>query len=197
MLTSALLRAGARVRAIHKAIRGVDDVTGLPYRADDPELLLWIHGVEVHSFLTAYRRYGGRLEDADADLYVAEMVRAAELVGLHASDVPATLDDLRTYLRGVKNLCVTPAAREGLRLVLNPPVALPGRILWTVPAAAAVAILPRRVRDLYGLLWFEPADPAVRLAASSACRTLRVLLPPPPVVRDALERARASAAEAA
>ncbi|CAN5526278.1 oxygenase MpaB family protein [soil metagenome] len=189
--TPSALSAGARIRAIHKRVRGTDQVTGLAYSAEDPQLLLWIHAVEVHSFITAYRRYGGRLSDADADLYVYEMVRSAELVGLHAEDVPTDLDDLRSYLSGVKSLCVTPAAREGLWLVLNPPAPLPGRLAWTLPAAAAVSILPRRVRDLYGLPWLQPADPAVRLAMFSLCKTLRLLLPPPLPVREALERARA------
>src|ERR1700681_1303227 len=36
-------RPGDRVRAIHDRVRGVDDVTGLPYAAGDPELLLWVH----------------------------------------------------------------------------------------------------------------------------------------------------------
>jgi uncharacterized protein (DUF2236 family) len=195
--TRAARAAAARVRSIHKRVHGIDEITGRPYRADDPELLLWIHSVEVHSFLTAYRRYGGRLDTEDADRYVSEMVRAAELVGLHADDVPGDLADLRSYLRGVTNLCVTPAAREGLRLVLNPPAPLPGRVLWPIAAAAAVAILPRRVRDLYGLPWFEPAEPAVRLAAFALCRSARVLLPPPPAIKQALERARSLEAVAA
>ncbi|MFN2489067.1 MAG: oxygenase MpaB family protein [Actinomycetota bacterium] len=195
--TPSALAAGRRVRAIHRRVSGVDPITGRAYRADDPELLLWVHSVEVHSFLTAYRRYGGRLSDDDADLYVSEMVRAAELVGLHPQDVPRTLVELRSYLRGITNLCVTPAAREGLRLLLNPPGPLPGRLAWTVPATAVVSILPRRVRDLYGLPWFEPAEPVVRLGVATLCRTLRILFPPPEPVRRALARAHSLSSSAA
>jgi uncharacterized protein (DUF2236 family) len=191
--TATAQAAGARVRAIHRRVRGIDPVTGRAYRADDPELLLWIHAVEVHSFLTSFRRYGGRLSDSDAERYVAEMVRSAELVGMHAEDVPHDLATLRSYLRGVHNLCVTPAAREGLRLVLSPPAPLPGRLAWTIPVAAAVAILPRRVRELYGLVWFEPADPAVRLAVTALCRALNAVVPAPEPVRRARERARSAA----
>ena len=186
--TPSALSEGARVRAIHRRVRGIDEVTGRPYRADDPELLLWIHVVEVDSFLTAYRRYGGRLSEEDADLYVKEMIRAAELVGLHDEDVPHTLAEVEDYMSNVKSLCVTPAAREGLKLVLNPPVPLAGRLVWVIPATAAVAILPPKVRDLYGLPWFEPAEPVVRLATYSLCKALRALVPPPAPVRDALRR---------
>lgn len=181
--------AAERVRAIHRRVSGFDAVTGRPYRADDPELLLWIHCVEVDSFLVAYRAYGGGLSEGEADAYVSEMRRAGELVGLHREDMPSSVSELRTYLDGVKGLCVTPAAREGLKLVLAPPVSLPGRIAWTVPALAAVAILPHHVRELYGLPWFQPAEPAVRVATFALCKAMRIMFPPPPRVRAALERA--------
>ena len=187
--------AAARVRTLHKRVSGVDDITGLPYRADDPELLLWVHNVEVDSFLTAYRRFGRPLSDEDADRYVAEMVTAAELIGLHAEDVPTSLGELSDYLDGVTNLRLTPAAKEGMTYVLNPPMPLPAKPLWVIPAAAAVSILPPHVRKMYGLLWFPPADPAVRLAVSTLVRTMNVLLPGPPILQEA--RAKAAAAAAA
>jgi uncharacterized protein (DUF2236 family) len=183
--------AGARIRAIHRQVSGIDSVTGLPYRADDPELLLWVHAVEVHSFYYAYRCFGGRLTSVDADRYVREMVASAQLVGLHAEDVPQSLEELRAYLRSYRKLCVTSAARDGLRLVLSPPAPLAGRMAWAVPAAATISILPRRVRDLYGLPWVPLADPALRLGIYSLCRALNVLVPPSPPVQEALSRARA------
>jgi uncharacterized protein (DUF2236 family) len=183
--------AGARIRAIHRRVSGIDSVTGQPYRADDPELLLWVHAVEVHSFYYAYRCFGGRLTSADADRYVREMVASAELVGLHTEDMPQSLEELRGYLRSYRKLCVTPAARDGLKLVLSPPAPLAGRVAWAIPAAATISILPRRVRDLYGLPWAPLADPALRLAIYSLCRALNVLVAPSPPVQEALARARA------
>ena len=84
-------RRAAAVRRIHDRVHGVDPVTGRAYSAHDPDLLLWIHAVEVHSVVFAYRRYAGRLADADADRYVDEMARVAELLGL-PSDDGAALD---------------------------------------------------------------------------------------------------------
>src|SRR5215469_14438910 len=49
--------AGRVVQAVHKRVRGTDPVTGKTYSAEDPDLLVWVHAVEVHSFLMAYRRY--------------------------------------------------------------------------------------------------------------------------------------------
>jgi uncharacterized protein (DUF2236 family) len=186
--------AGARIRRIHRHVRGIDPVTGLAYRADDPELLMWVHCVEVHSFYYAYRCFGGRLTPAEADRYVREMLVSAELVGLDARDVPQSVQALRTYLQCFKRLCVTPAARDGLRLILNPPASPLGRVAWAIPAAATISILPRRVRELYGLPWVPLADPALRIGVFSLCRALNLLIPPPPAVRLARTRARAARA---
>lgn len=185
--TAAAEAAGAQVRAVHAWVRGVDPHTGREYRADDPELLAWVHNVEVHSFLTGFRRYGGRLTDVDAGRYVAEMVRAAELVGLSADAVPSTLADLRAVLVAAP-LEVSPAAREGLRLVLAPPMPLAVRPLWAIPAAAAVAMLPRKVRAAYGLPWFPPADHAVRISVAALVRAMNLVLPESPAVREARAR---------
>ncbi len=187
------LEWGARVRAVHRRVRGIDPVTGLPYRADDPVLLLWVHAVEVHSFLKAYRQYGGPVSEVDADRYVREMVRAAELVGLHADDVPQNLGDLRDYLRS-QEMVMTPAAREGMRYVIAPPMPLVVRPLWAIPAAAAVAILPGRARALYGLPWPQVASLAIRPSVYAVLRILNTAIPPPVRVRRALERARSVAA---
>ena len=185
---------GAVVRRVHETVRGVDAVTGKPYYAGDPELLLWVHNVLVHSFLTAYRRYGGAVSGRDADRYVAEMVRIAPLVGLDPNDVPSSQSDLRDYLLGVEGLQVTDAARKSMRLVLAPPMPFPLRPLWAVPGAAAVGLVPARFRRMYGIPWFPPADPAVRVAALALFRSARVVVPDPPPIRDAWARARKAAA---
>src|ERR1700730_11730796 len=104
-----------KVRHVHERVRGVDPTTGRDYSASDPDLLLWIHAVEVHSFVAAYRAYAGRLDDDDADRYVAEMVRVAERVELPVGMAPRSMAEVREYLRSVDGLEATPAAREGLR----------------------------------------------------------------------------------
>ena len=187
--TATALAAAARLRAIHRRMTGTDPVTGRNYRVDDPDLLLWVHNVEVHSFLAAYRAYGGGVTAGDADRYVREMVVHAELVGLQATDVPQEMGELRDYLRGFEGLVLTPAAREGITYVLAPPMPVALRPLWAIPASAAVALLPRRVRDLYGLPWTDAATPIVRLYTRAVLTALKALFPPPPPVREALARA--------
>ena len=51
-------RAAARVRGIHRKLRGTDPVTGAEFRLDRPDLLLWVHCCEVDSLLTTARRAG-------------------------------------------------------------------------------------------------------------------------------------------
>src|SRR5580693_7381575 len=46
-------QAAARVRRIHDHVRGIDAVTGRPYAAGDPALLLWVHAALVQSSLAA------------------------------------------------------------------------------------------------------------------------------------------------
>ena len=43
--------AADRINDVHTRIKGVDDVTGRPYDALDPELLLWVHACLVDSAL--------------------------------------------------------------------------------------------------------------------------------------------------
>jgi uncharacterized protein (DUF2236 family) len=164
----------ARVRGMHRRVRGIDEVTGLPYSADDPDLLRWVHVTEVSSFLNAARRGGLRLSDAEADRFYAEQVVAAELLG--ATDVPASRAEVDDYLRAVRpELRASPVAREAaLRLALPPmPMRVqlftPARGGWAGLAGLAFALLPGWARRCYGL----PVPPGTDLAATVALRGLR------------------------
>ncbi len=106
-------RAAAEVRRIHEHVHGVDPVTGRPYAATDPALLLWVHAALVESGVAAGRLFGTPLSPQDGDRYVAEMVVAAELVGVPRHLVPANLAELGRYIASVRpELRCTPAARD-------------------------------------------------------------------------------------
>jgi uncharacterized protein (DUF2236 family) len=151
--------AAQRVRAIHEHVRGTDTVTGRPYAAGDPALLLWVHAAGVDSVLAASRLLGTPLADADADQYVSEMTVAAELVGIPREIVPSSVSLLEDYLAGVRpELRRTPAAAEAMSYMLDP-AGMGEEIaeLWQDIRDAAVATLPDWARDMYGY----PAPPAV------------------------------------
>ena len=177
------LRAAARVRGIHRKLAGVEPESGTAYRVDDPDLLLWVHCCEVESFLSTAVRCGLRLSPRERDAYYAEQVRSAELVGIDARDVPASVREMHDYFVDVQpHLRVTAEARRTARFVLWPPmpslVALgtPARPGWVALAAAAGAMMPRWARRLYSLPGLPTTD-AAATAAGLAFRTGLLVVP--------------------
>lgn len=159
------------VKRIHGRVRGIAP-DGRPYAADDPHLMLWVHITEADSFLTSYHRYGeGRLTQAEADDYVAQMAEIARRLG--AEDPPtdeaslaARLEAFRTEVRA------TGQAREAVRFLLVPPVPLLARGAYGLIAAAAIASLPGWAQRQLWLPVPPLVDPLViRPAALTLTRT--------------------------
>jgi uncharacterized protein (DUF2236 family) len=145
-------RAAARVRRIHEHVTGVDTITGRPYAADDPALLLWVHAALVDSSLAGCRFVGTPLSPADADRYVAEMTVAAELVGVPREMIPADVAALDAYIASVQpDLRCTPAASESMAYLLDPP-GLDEDVaeIWQDVRDGTVASLPDWAAGLYG-----------------------------------------------
>jgi uncharacterized protein (DUF2236 family) len=144
-------KAADRVRAIHAHVNGTDPVTGLAYRAGDPSLLLWIHAAMVDSIVHIVQRYGRGLDSAAADRYVWEMVRFAELVGVPARQVPASVASLEEYIESVELRQATPAARDAIAVILDPPwLEDESRELWRDLGHVAAGTLPDWARSMYG-----------------------------------------------
>ena len=167
--------AVARVRAVHRSVRGVA-ADGRPYRADDPHLLRWVHVAEVDSFLRAHRRFGATaLNAAQRDDYVAEVGFVAAKLGV--VDPPTTVADLDAALAAYRpELRGTPEARDTARfLLVNPPVPLLARPAYGLISAAAVAMLPGWARRM---LYLPPPLPIAddlfgRFAGELATRAFR------------------------
>ena len=192
-------RAAARVRGVHRRVRGVEPESDTPYWAPDPELLLWVHCGEIDSFLTVGKRAGIRVSAADADRYVAEQVTAAELIGIPRELVPSSTAELADYFTATRpTLRTTAAARATARWLFVPPMptlvqlATPARAVWASAAGLAFATLPRWARRMYG----SPGLPTTDLGASLTLWSLRTatsVLPAqlrePPAYRAAKRRA--------
>src|SRR5438876_1735667 len=145
-------RAAARVRRVHEHITGTDTITGGRYAASDPALLLWVHATLVESGIVAARVFGSALSPEDSDGYVAEMVAAAELVGIPAALVPASLGELESYLAATRpELRCTPAAAESMTYLLDPP-GLDEDVaeIWADIKNGVLAVLPAWALDMYG-----------------------------------------------
>ena len=106
-----------RVQQIHTWVRGTDPVTGKPYAAGDPELLVWVHAALVDSSLAAAACYGVALTPAEQDQYLAEQTTAAELVGVPPGLAPASVAELEAYFDGVRpSLATSQSHRRHLQL---------------------------------------------------------------------------------
>ncbi len=150
--------AAERVRKIHEHVRGTDPVTGKPYAASDPALLIWVHAALVDSGLAAAARYGMALTAAEQDQYVAEMTAAAKLVGVPAASfaeggAPASVAELSAYFEAVRpSLAASQSTADTSAYLIGMPDVEPELAgAWEVLAAAAVTSLPGWARDLYGL----------------------------------------------
>ena len=164
--TEAALAAAAWVRKIHVHVRGTDPETGLPYSAEDPDLLLWVHAGMVDSIVDVVQRYGRTLDLSDADRYVAEMVRFAEIVGVPTEDAPTTVASLRAYIESVELRQASAAAKDAIGALLDFPSPRRGegqggdeelRELYRDLAQVAVGTLPDWAREMYGYAK-PPAD---------------------------------------
>lgn len=184
---------GSRVREVHRPIRGIDRVTGRPYAADDPVLLLWIHATLVESFLAAYGRFVEPLSEAEADRYVAEMVRQAALVGLREDEVPATEAGNRAFIESCRpDLMVTQGALEAVDTVLHPPLPAWRRPFWWLAGQAAISLMPEYAVRLLGLRRRPVAEALVRPMIRGGSNLGRRRLRPPPVLVQARERTEAA-----
>lgn len=180
-------RAAGRVRRMHARLSAVDPCTGERFRVDEPELLRWVHVAEVESFLSTATRAGVRLTPAEADAYYTEQLRAAELIGLDPSAVPATAAEVAAYYERVRPeltltrdgaeaalfLTVPPAPQVGGNRLVRLGLTLgPTRWAYTGIAATAFALLPPWARRMYG----GPGWPTTDLTAVASARGLRLLL---------------------
>lgn len=173
--TAEVERAGRRVRRMHARLRGYDPDTGTEFAVDDLANLLWVHCGEIDSYVDVAHR-AGILDAAEADRYVAESRRAAEVVGIPGEVAPGSRAELAEYLDRVRpELYACREARAGLLRSLNPP--LP-RALCLLKLAApplttlAFATLPRWARRLYG----APGLPTTDLAATATLRGLQTVI---------------------
>jgi uncharacterized protein (DUF2236 family) len=176
-----------QVRAAHGRVRGqLTEAVGIypagtPYRADDPELLLWVLFTLVDSGIAVYSRYVRALSRAEEAAYWDDYKLVGGLFGLRECELPDTIDDLdayRTRMLEGEELLVTDWARErARRIVLAPPVPWPMRPLLETANFITVALLPDRIREQYGFAPLPPLFIRRALVAGGAEYCRRAVIP--------------------
>lgn len=174
--------ASAGIRAVHERVRGSAD--GRPYAASDPDLLLWVNATLVDTTLLVYERFVRPLTERERRRYYLESVDAAVVFGIPRATIPADIVAFRAYLRRILAGPELRATTEGRRLVadvLRPPLPLPLRAPTAAIRPITVALLPERIRAMFGLR----AGRRSRLALAAASRASRLILPAlPPSIRQ-------------
>jgi uncharacterized protein (DUF2236 family) len=165
----------ARVDRVHRHVRGMTS-SGQPYRADDPELLVWVHATASFGFLQAYHAYVHALDESECDSYYRDGRSSADLYG--ARDVPLSQSDANALFEAMRGkLERSPVIFEFLGIMRHARI-LPWPLSWLQEMAVkgAVELLPAWVRELLGLSAAWDLRPwqrrAIRLGGAAADRLL-------------------------
>jgi uncharacterized protein (DUF2236 family) len=163
-------RAADALRAVHARVHGTAP-DGRPYRALDPDLLLWVWATLVDSALLAYTRCVGALTPDERERYYREQTRFAAACGVPEGHWPPTYAAFAAYVEAtIGDACVVgDDARRIARSVVRPAYA-PVNLL-------TVGLLPATLRDRYGFAWGPGRERALR-AALRVARAARAALPP-------------------
>ncbi|MEK6231156.1 MAG: oxygenase MpaB family protein [Luteolibacter sp.] len=138
------------VGRMHGRISGTTP-DGQAYRADDPELLRWVHATALFGFMEAYHHYVTPLSQEERDAFIAEGVSAARLYG--ATDPPTSESEMRKLFEQMEpGLEKSEIIDEFLQIMgglsLFPRPLRPVN-RWLL--AAAVGLLPESITERLGL----------------------------------------------
>jgi uncharacterized protein (DUF2236 family) len=180
-------RLTRRVRAMHRTVSGRLPETvgiyeaGTPYRADDPQLLLWILYSLIDSSIVVYDTYVGRLSALERATLWQDYKLVGRLFGLKPGEMPDTLADLERYgrrmLDGDELQVGDWARRRARQIVLSPPVPNLARPLLETVNFITIALLPERIRSEYHFMALPPVTVRRAMVAAGAVYVRRGLLP--------------------
>ena len=151
----------SRINGIHRRVNGTlregagRFAAGTAYSAEDPALLLWVHGTLLESAFLVYERLIAPLPVAERDQYCVEAVPVVRGLGVVEGE-PQSWAALNDYMRGMygsDRIAIGGPARELAAALLAPPLA------WAVAPATRVnrlftiGLLPPHIRDQYGFTW--------------------------------------------
>jgi len=181
-------QAGARLREVHKRIRGTD-ADGRRYHALDPAAFHWVHASLIDTMVEMQRRFGHPLTRVERERFYDEMRAVGALYGLRERDMPEDWWSFRAYFEDMvehelRDSDTLQAVIESVFHPSKPPVLPIGDRLWGAvswPGAdlvrlATVGTLPPPLRERTGLAWSTEQELRLRVE-QEAIRRLFPLLP--------------------
>jgi len=184
-----------RLEGIHRQVQGTvrePDVLppGTRYRAQDPDLLLWVHATLVDSALVTYGLFVKPLSDGEQRRYYEDTKRLGILLGVPETKLPETFAEFGDYMKKMlesDELAVGATARALSEAILHP---RPWLLKTFAPVSALITagLLPSKLRREYGLAWNGRREKTLRLVAGST----RAALPWVPSVIRVVPDARAA-----
>lgn len=177
----AAVEAAARVRDIHRGVRGVvrDPLpAGVDpaYAATDSELALWVAATLVDSSVVAYELFVEPLSAGDKEQFYQESKRFGELFGIARDCYPPGWSDFRDWMRDMlsgPDVSVTETARDIRRSLLGGTVLT--RLLAPANYVMAAMLLPQSLADAYGLRRNAPVRIGFRLTVVMVRLVVRVI----------------------
>ncbi|MBF4576651.1 oxygenase MpaB family protein [Frondihabitans sp. VKM Ac-2883] len=200
----AATRASNWVLRLHEKVSGsYDDRHGVShdYKANDPDLLAWVHMAFADSFLAAAMAWGDPIPGGP-DAYVREWAKAGELMGVQ--DPPRSVAQMQAQLAAFDDAgTLERSARtdDVVKFLRRPPLFPVLRAGYPVLFNGAVSTLTPRHRELLGLRapHVGPLDLPTRAPAGAMLAGIGALLGPEPVAAKhaRLRRARLGIADPA
>jgi uncharacterized protein (DUF2236 family) len=145
-----VLDAAQAINRVHHGVHG----TG--YSALDPSLLFWVHATLIDSALVAYETFVEPLRPRERDEYFKEAQYVGRLLGVPPAFYPGDFGGFERYRDGMlagSELRVDARARGLATSVLRPRVRGVPDAAWAPIRTVTAGLLPRSLRDAYGLPW--------------------------------------------
>lgn len=174
-------RAVGRVHRCHRVVEGALLAPVGPfaaetgYRANDPQLKLWVLATLIDSILLVHDLFVRPLTLAEKEAYYCDSHLLGRMLGIPAPVMPPTYADFSAYVESMLNsdtLTVGDTAREVAEAIFAPPL---GPLIRTV-SFAGLGLLPPRLRTDFNIPWDDRREKRLQWLARQA-RRLRAALP--------------------
>ena len=174
-----------RVNRMHTRVTGeytTAEGQQIPYKAADPDLLLWVHVAFMDSFLRAHQNYSWREIPGGADEYVRLWSQSVAPLGLDRAPMSeAELFETLEYFDS--KITVTETTREVIAWIKNAPLPPLAKPVYRLLFHSALASLPPQYQERIGLkgypLWL------LRPITRNLLRIMRFAIGPESPIEDA------------